>query len=83
MTRFGDRDEVIDVASALDAFDARQHGVGHRVAECSHAAGELASRQPRSVWRISMVRAARIPAGPFSNERAGMTPIEASIRRFG
>jgi hypothetical protein len=41
----GDRDEVVNVASALGAFDAGQHGVGHQVAEGVYAAGELALRQ--------------------------------------
>lgn len=39
--------------------------------------------KPRSVRMISMARAVRIPAGPISNERAGMAPVVASIRRFG
>lgn len=37
----GDRDEVVDVTSALGALDAGQHGVGHRVAEGCHAVGQL------------------------------------------
>ena len=45
MQCLGESHQVVDVAPALNAFDARQHGVGHRVAKCGDLAGELALRQ--------------------------------------
>lgn len=38
---FGDHDEVVGITSSLGAFDAGQHGVGHRVAEGGHPASQL------------------------------------------
>lgn len=39
--------------------------------------------RPRSVRSISMVRAARTPAGPISRERTAVAPVLACVRRFG
>ncbi|MFE6487568.1 hypothetical protein ACFVGN_32190 [Streptomyces sp. NPDC057757] len=45
MQCLGESLKLVDIAPALNAFDARQHGVGHRVAKCVGVAVKLAGRQ--------------------------------------